>query len=105
MRKYTDDQFLLNCFDIIIHKQNNLQAQLTGDLSYLFCDGFEEKIDEGMLSPFLLDLADRCGYVLVDGMWGDKKAIEDAIRSITVEARPLTPEEKKILSDHLFDLL
>ena len=33
------------------------------------------------------------------------KDIEDAIRSITVEARPLTPEEKKILSDHLFDLL
>ena len=55
MRKYTDDQFLLNCFDIIIHKQNNLQAQLTGDLSYLFRDGFEEKIDEGMLSPFLPD--------------------------------------------------
>ena len=80
MRKYTDDQFLLNCFDIIIHKQNNLQAQLTGDLSYLFCDGFEEKIDEGMLSPFLLDLADRCGYVLVDGMWGDKKAIEEQKR-------------------------
>ena len=33
------------------------------------------------------------------------KDIEDAIRSITVEARPLTPEEKKILSDSLFDLL
>jgi len=33
------------------------------------------------------------------------KDIEDAIRSITVEARPLTPEEKKILSDNLFDLL
>ena len=33
------------------------------------------------------------------------KDIEEAIRSITVEARPLTPEEKKILSDSLFDLL
>ena len=33
------------------------------------------------------------------------KDIEDAIRSITVEARPLTPEQQKILSDHLFDLL
>ena len=33
------------------------------------------------------------------------KDIEDAIRSITVEARPLTPEEQKKLSDHLFDLL
>ena len=85
MRKYTDDQFLLNCFDIIIHKQNNLQAQLTGDLSYWVRDGFEEKIDEGMLSPFLLDLADRCGYVLVDGMWEDKKAIEE--QKIITEAK------------------
>ena len=33
------------------------------------------------------------------------KDIEYAIRSITVEARPLTPEEKKILSDSLCDLL
>ena len=33
------------------------------------------------------------------------KDIEDAIRSITVEARPLTPEQQEILSDHLFDLL
>ena len=33
-----------------------------------------------MLSPFLLDLADRCGYVLVDGMWEDKKAIEEQKR-------------------------
>ena len=33
------------------------------------------------------------------------KYIEEAIRSITVEARPLTPEEKNILSDSLFDLL
>lgn len=77
MTKYTDDQFLLNCFDIIIHKQNSLEAQLTGDLSYWFRDGFEEKIDEGMLSPFLIDLAARCGYLLVDGMWVDKKSFED----------------------------
>ena len=33
------------------------------------------------------------------------KDIEDAIRSITVEARPLTPKEQKILSDNLFELL
>ena len=33
------------------------------------------------------------------------KDIEDAIRSITVEARLLTPEQQKILIDHLFDLL
>ena len=33
------------------------------------------------------------------------KDIEYAIRSITVEARQLTPEDKKILSDSLFDLL
>ena len=33
------------------------------------------------------------------------KDIEDAIRSITVEAKPLTAEEQKILSDNLFDML
>lgn len=33
------------------------------------------------------------------------KDIEDAIRSITIDPRPLTPKEKKMLSDHLFDLL
>lgn len=33
------------------------------------------------------------------------KDIEDTIRSITVEAGPLAPEQQKILSDHLFDLL
>lgn len=76
MTKYTDDQFLLNCFSIIIHNQNSLEANLTGDPSYWFRDGFEEKIDEGMLSPFLIDLADRCGYVLLDGMWVNKKSFE-----------------------------
>lgn len=70
--KYTDDQLLINCFHMLIHKENTIQMYVTGNPYYIFKDGFEERIDEDTLSPIMYDLAKRCGYVLVDGMWKEK---------------------------------
>ena len=69
--KYTDDQLLHNCFDIIINKTTDFYARTKSDPSYWWHDGFEEPIDEDCLCPFMYDLAERIGYKLVDGMWKD----------------------------------
>lgn len=70
-KKYTDEQLLYNCFDIIIHQINSRLAIEKSDPSYWWRDGFEEPIDEGELCPLMHDLAKRLNYKLVDGMWVD----------------------------------
>lgn len=67
--KYTDDQYLLNCLFLLIKANNDVHMHLTGDLSYMFRDGIEEPLDEGLLSKFMYDLIDRCGIDLKNGMF------------------------------------
>ena len=67
--KYTDNQLLHNCFDIILHKTlDNLVKNGRSPILW-WQDGFEEPIDEGNLCPFMYDLAERIGYKLENGMW------------------------------------
>ena len=67
--KYTDDQLLGNCFNIILNKTLDFYARTKSDPSYWWHDGFEEPIDENCLCPFIYDLAKRLGYKLEKGMW------------------------------------
>lgn len=69
MTKYTDDQLLNGAFHRILHLEGQLNAHLYGDPSYWFKDGFEKPIEEDMVSEWLHDLAERCGFKLIDGFW------------------------------------
>lgn len=75
---YTDDQLLYNCFDMLIHRNNTIHMNLTNNPSYMVRDGFLDKIDECLLSPFMYSLAKRCGYKLVDGMWVRRTVIDES---------------------------
>lgn len=71
----TKDQLLINSFYQIIKLTNSLWSNLKSDFSYTWRDGFEEPIDESLLSPFVLELAEQVGYELVNGMWEVRKTI------------------------------
>lgn len=68
MNEYTDEQLLHIGFDYALKYAREVHYK--DDLySLLFRDGFEEPIDESILSPITLVLAKRIGYELKDGMW------------------------------------
>lgn len=72
MEKYTDEQLLYGAFGHILHLHSSLAAYRNNDPKYLFADGFEDPIDKDEVSDWLLSLADRCGYKLLEGMWVEK---------------------------------
>lgn len=79
------------------------------DVKYMFMDGFEEPLEPDYLCDAIYELAERLGYRLENNMWIEisKLKNDDVCENtlLAIDTVEMTHEEKKLISDNLFELL
>jgi len=67
----TDKQMMMIAHSQLVRHLVWQWCEIKKNPAMLFQDGFYEPIDPNLCSPFLIELAERSGLKLVDGMWVD----------------------------------